>query len=88
VSRRDALIVEILGNLPERRPRFRSRAILFTIALGIDDGRPSMTPSRFFTARASLVLCPMSRRSNWANVAMTLAIISPDGVVVSTPSRG
>jgi hypothetical protein len=47
-------------------------------------GRPSCTPAARFIASASRVRCPMRLRSSCANVAMTLAIASPAGVVVST----
>jgi hypothetical protein len=37
-------------------------------------GRPSLTPLAFFTASASFVRWPISRRSNCPNVATTCAI--------------
>ncbi len=48
-------------------------------------GLPRTTPCERLTAKASLVRSPISRRSNWAKLAMTEAIISPCGVDVSTP---
>jgi len=50
----------------------------------ISRGRPSQIPSGRFTASASFVRWPISRRSNWVNVASTLAMSSPEGDV-STP---
>jgi hypothetical protein len=44
----------------------------------------AVTAARFW-ASASLERWPISRRSNCASTASTFAIISPAGVVVSTP---
>src|SRR5262249_59070539 len=55
-----------------------------TTACGTVGGRPNLTPLAFFAASASLVRWPISRRSNWPNVARTCAIASPAGVDVST----
>jgi hypothetical protein len=44
----------------------------------------SLTPCAFLSASAAFVRSATSRRSNCANVAGTIAIASPAGVVVST----
>ena len=43
---------------------------------GMDRGRPSTTPCSRFFASASRVRCPINRRSNCANAAITFAITS------------
>jgi len=67
-------------------PEDRSATMRATISSGMSRGRPRRTPAAFLTASAAFVRSPMSRRSNWANTAMTAATISPCGVVVSTPT--
>ena len=62
------------------------RDFIRRITLGeTDGGRPIRTPCARLTASASLVRCPISRRSYCANVTITFASISPAGVERSTP---
>jgi hypothetical protein len=69
-----------------RPVRLRIRLCVL-VASGSARGRSSLAPCAFLTASAALVRSPMRRRSNCAIVAIAFAIISPAGVVVSTPGR-